>query len=79
MGRMVIEVDGNRVAYRDDGGGIFMYLHRGIDERILGTIDEAALGLFTGEVSWRESERRLSLIMELVARAYLQGQRSRDD
>jgi hypothetical protein len=70
MGSMTVRVDGHRVVYHDyEGGGSLT-----IGDCYIGTFHEEALGLFTGAVSWEESSKRLGVVMEAMASAYLLGQ-----
>ncbi len=68
MGSLIRRVGGYSVSYHDDGGAVK------IGDHYIATIDEDALGLFTGAVSWEESSKRLGVVMDLVAGAYLAGQ-----
>ncbi len=70
MGSMVRRVDGHRVVYHDYAGGGSLT----IGEHYIGAPHVEALDLFTGAVSWEESSKRLGILMDLAASAYLAGQ-----
>ncbi len=69
---MTRRVDGHLVTYRDNNAAVII---GGRDGSFVGFLNTDDLGLFMdAAISWEESSKRLGVVMEAMALAYLRGQ-----